>query len=446
MKNPPRSLLCFFFPLGLSLLALAAPVHAATLRISSDPPGATVEINGVVAGTTPYEMKIPGGYLKKPHSLFGTRLEHAMVARISKPGYTTTEIELTEGPMRFITMDGIFHGNYWLLKTDHFHVELRPLAKTFTGAVKASTSDATKVTMQPEMPVEDVVQLASPAVVLLRGTKVQGTGFFVTDTGVIATNRHVASGQENLTAITRSGGELPAKVVYTDPEMDIALLKVDGSGFPHLVLADLSTVRQGQAVIAIGNPGMGLPNTVTKGIISAVGPDPELGRGTWIQTDAAINPGNSGGPLLNTSGQVTGINTLAAIQNPSGTPARGINFALSSQDLLSVLRRFYPNAISAASANPATPEAGVGTVSISSEPEGAEIYVDGKFVGNAPSRLKLPAGPHGIEVQAPGHKPWQRALEVLKDSEVTLRAVLDGQPYRLLAACVRVFSVTRQFW
>ncbi len=428
MKNPPHSLLRLSICFCLGLPALAAPARGATLHITSIPSGAAVEIDGVAVGTTPYEMKIPGGYLKKPHSVFGSRLEHAMVARISKPGYTTAEIELTEGPMRFVTVDGAFHGNYWLLKTDHFHVNLQPIAKTFTGAVAASTGGAAKVAMQPEMSVEDVVQLASPAVVLLRGTKVQGTGFFVTDTGLIATNRHVASGEENLTAIVRSGAELPAKVVYTDPEMDIALVKVEGSGFPHLVLADLSTIRQGQAVIAIGNPGVGLPNTVTKGVISAVGPFRELGSGTWIQTDAAINPGNSGGPLLNTAGQVTGINTIAAIRAPGGIPVRGINFALSAQDLLEVLRRFYPNAIPTASASLATLEAGTGTVSISSEPEGAEIYLDGKFVGNASSRLKLPAGPHSIEVRASGRKPWRRTLEVLKDSEVTLRAVLEAQP------------------
>lgn len=428
MKNPPRPLLLLSVYFCLGLPALAAPASGATLHITSNPSGAAVEIDGVAVGTTPYERKIPGGYLKKPHSVFGSRLEHAMVARISKPGYTTAEIELTEGPMRFVTADGVFHGNYWLLKTDHFHVNLQPIAKTFTGAVAASAGGAAKVALQPEMSIEDVVQLASPAVVLLRGTKVQGTGFFVTDTGVIVTNRHVASREESLTAIVRSGAELPAKVVYTDREMDIALVKVEGSGFPHLVLADLSTIRQGQAVIAIGNPGMGLPNTVTKGVISAVGPFPALGRGTWIQTDTAINPGNSGGPLLNTAGQVTGINTIATIQTPGGTPVRGINFALSAQDLLEVLRRFYPSVIPTASPSLAMLEAGTGTVSISSEPEGAEIYLDGKFVGNAPSRLKLPAGPHSIEVRASGRKPWQRALEVLKDSEVTLRAVLEAQP------------------
>ncbi len=115
-----------------------------------------------------------------------------------------------------------------------------------------------------------------------------------------------------------------------------------------------------------------------------------------------------------------GINTLKAKEK------EGIAFALSAGDLLALLRRFYPNAVPTGPGE--TDAAGTGAVSISSEPEGAEIYVDSKFVGNAPSRLKLPAGQHSVEVRAPGRKPWQRSLEVLKDSEVTLRAVLEAQP------------------
>src|ERR1700737_114939 len=103
--------------------------------------------------------------------------------------------------------------------------------------------------------------------------------------------------------------------------------RLDAKGLPALRLADISTVRAGQPVIAIGNPTEGLPNTVTKGIVSGVGKFSELqgltqneglefertyGAGTWIQTDAAINPGNSGGPLLNAQGEVIGVTTLSA--------------------------------------------------------------------------------------------------------------------------------------
>jgi S1-C subfamily serine protease len=123
-----------------------------------------------------------------------------------------------------------------------------------------------------------------------------------------------------------------------DPDRDIALLKVEGNDFPFLTLAGATNVRQGDTVIAVGNPGGGMPFTVTKGIVSALGKFSAAGPGIWIQTDAAINPGNSGGPLLNTEGEVIGINTLKLERRS----VSGIGFALSATDLLAVLRKFYP--------------------------------------------------------------------------------------------------------
>lgn len=113
-----------------------------------------------------------------------------------------------------------------------------------------------------------------------------------------------------------------------------------GSGFPHLTLADVSTVSQGESVLAIGNPGDAMLFSVTKGIVSAVGRFPSAGPGTWVQTDASINPGNSGGPLLNSRGEVIGINTQKLVKKN----VSGIGFALSAPDLLEVLHRFYPEA------------------------------------------------------------------------------------------------------
>jgi serine protease Do len=424
MRAIPSRLLRRLVPALLSCAAviLAAPIACAgTLKITSTPSGATVEIDGVVAGTTPYETNLPGGYFKKPSMVFSARLEHPMVARISKDGYATAEVELTSGPMRYITLNGKYHGDYWLLKSHEIHVDLHSIAHTFTGTVQTNLGGAAPVALRPEFPAEEVVWNASPAVVLLRGSHGSGTGFFLTETGVIATNKHVAADEKNLVAVTSSGAELPARVVYTDPQLDLALLKVEGTGFPHLALADLVTLRQGQTVLAIGNPDRGLPDTVTRGIISAIGPNPDLGNGTWIQTDAAINPGNSGGPLLNAWGEVVGINTIKVLRNRAGQSVEGIYFALSASDLLAVLRRFYPNV--------AVPEAarreGTGSVSISSEPAGAEIYVDGSFVGNTPSTLKLDVGTHHVEIKAPGKRAWERDLEVIKDSQVSLQAALE---------------------
>ncbi len=403
-------------------LLLPSAITADTLKITSTPPGATVEINGVVVGTTPYEMKVPGGYFHKTHSAWSTRLEHAMVLRVSKDGYATKEITMADGPMPWISVSGKNHGDYYLLKAKQFDIKLGPLAKSLTGAVEATVAGNSNVELRPELSVEDLVQKSSPAVVVLRRPDGQGSGFFVTDTGVIATNAHVARGQQTLMAVLPTGQELEAKVVYIDSDVDIALVKVDGNGYQHLRLADVMTVHQGQSVVAIGNPGGGLQNTATRGIVSAVGAKPELGPGTWIQTDAAINHGNSGGPLLNAQGEAIGVNTWITRGD-----VQGINFALSARDLLAILHRFYPTVASSSISEAAVRDRGTGAVNISADAENAEIYVDGKFVGTTPSTLRLPAGPHDVEVKAAGRRAWRRTLEVLKDSEASLKATLEPE-------------------
>jgi len=461
------------------VLLLFCPVHALadTLKITSKPSGATVEIDGVLAGTTPFEKDYPGGYFHKTKTSMGSRLEHPMVARLSLAGYVTREVRMTDGPMNWISINGRNRGEYWLLKSDHFEVELRAVEQVFTGGVTANLASAGSVNLQPELSLEELVRRTKPAVVYLKGLEYSGTGFFVTDTGVIATNAHLARDEESLLALLPGGQQLEAKVVYLDADLDIALVKVEGKEFPHLALADAATVKQGEEVLAIGNPGDAMLFSVTKGIVSAVGIFANAGPGTWIQTDTPINPGNSGGPLLNTRGEVIGINTQKLIKKN----VTGIGFALSASDLLEVLHRFYPNvsAVSSArntrpvaapastsveSASPATdsaapvgsavetqpvssiassgaqpadapsePEArqtpaGLGSVTITSDPDGAEIYVDDKFVGNAPAKLKLPAGNHVMILKAAGFKEWKRTLEVLKGSQVTLKPALEPAP------------------
>src|SRR5271154_4071405 len=340
------SCLGFRLPAYALLLLCAAATRAETLKITSTPPGATVEINGVPAGTTPFEKDYPGGYFHKTLTSMGSRLEHAMVARISLTGYATKEIPMTDGPMNWISLNGRNHGEYWLFKSDHFQAVLQPIGQVFTGGVTAKLANAENVDLQPELSLEELVRRTKPAVVYLRGLDKSGTGFFVTETGVIATNAHVARGEESLLTILPGGEQLEAKVVYIDADLDIALAKVDGKDFPHLALADVGTVRQGESVVAIGNPGDAMLFSVTKGIVSAVGKFPNAGPGTWIQTDTPINPGNSGGPLLNSRGEVIGINTQKLVKKN----VTGIGFALSATDLLEVLRRFYPNVTSVTSA------------------------------------------------------------------------------------------------
>jgi len=415
-------IMCF---MGWPMLAfLAASVHAKTLSITSTPPNATVKINGLVVGKTPYIAKFPGGYFRKTRSVFGARLEHPIVARISLDGYASQQVILTEGPFTWRAFNGHTDGKYWLIRTDHLEITLEPLSRAFTGKPEITGAANEASATKSPLPVEQIVEKANPAVVRVQGADGWGSGFFITGTGLIATNKHVVEGESNLTAVTSAHQRLPAHVVYIDPDKDIAIVKVKGDAFPHLALASIKAVQKGETVVAIGNPGGGLADTVTKGVVSGIGPYRALGSGTWIQTDAAINPGNSGGPLLDTSGRVVGINTATVISNGAGEQVQGMHFALSAQNLIDVLRNFYP--ASRPVTHP-TASAGAGIVRVDSNPSGAEIYVNGAFVGDTPSVLHLSAGIHKIEIKAAGRRSWQREMNVLKDSQVTLRPTLNPQ-------------------
>ena len=164
-----------------------------------------------------------------------------------------------------------------------------------------------------------------------RGT---GTGFLIDTEGNILTNHHVIEGAERLTVKLADGRTLRADVVGSDPDTDIALIKVSGSGpFPHAVLGDSSRLRVGEWVCAIGNP-LAYEHTVTVGVVSFIGRklfDPSLDN--YIQTDAAISFGNSGGPLINSRGQVIGINSAVSRQ------ASNIGFAVPINQARAVLKQ-----------------------------------------------------------------------------------------------------------
>ena len=426
---PSRSEFLFLL---VASLCLCSSTRADTLKITSTPPGATVEINGVAVGTTPYEEEVPGGYFHKTKTALGRRLQNPMAARISLAGYTTKEIQMTEGPMNWVSLKGHNHGEYWLLKLKHFHVELDPISKVFTGNIVADIPKAAgqppDADPTPEQPIEDVIAQAKPAVVRLKGLGKSGSGFFVTEKGVIATNAHLARGEGSLLAILPGGQQLAANIIYIDPDRDIALVKVEGDQFPYLSLGAASNVRQGETVIAIGNPGDAMPFAVTKGIVSAVGKFSAAGPGIWIQTDATINPGNSGGPLLNARGQVIGINTLKLEKKN----VSGIGFALSASDLLAVLLKYYPDPLSpgskrllyspesAAGAKSSPPDQAFGTIELR-VPKAAEVYVDGNFAGDIPWSSPLVAGKYYvIVVKAPGHADWVKRIYVLAGVHTTL--------------------------
>jgi len=156
----------------------------------------------------------------------------------------------------------------------------------------------------------------------------QGSGFIISADGYILTNNHVVENADKIKVILNDGREFNnAKVIGTDPESDVAVIKIDGDGLPTVELGDSDDLRIGEWVIAVGNP-FGLSETVTVGVVSAKGRHVGITEGGYedfIQTDAAINPGNSGGPLLNLDGKVVGINS--AIFSRSGG-YMGIGFAI----------------------------------------------------------------------------------------------------------------------
>ena len=168
-----------------------------------------------------------------------------------------------------------------------------------------------------------------------------GSGVIVSTDGYILTNHHVVDGAEDIRVELNDGRTLSAKVIGSDPPSDLAVLKVEAAGLPVLPLGDSDRARVGDMVLAVGNP-LGIGQTVTSGIISAKGRQTGLGDGSFedfIQTDAAINRGNSGGALVNTQGELVGINSQ--IFSPTGGNI-GIGFAIPAnmaKDVMEQLTR-----------------------------------------------------------------------------------------------------------
>jgi len=153
-----------------------------------------------------------------------------------------------------------------------------------------------------------------------------GSGVIISATGYVLTNNHVVENADEIEAVLNDGRRTRAKVIGTDPDTDLAVLKIDLDRLPVIVLGNSDVLQVGDQVLAIGNP-FGVGQTVTSGIVSAKGRN-QLGINTFenfIQTDAAINPGNSGGALVDTQGNLLGINT--AIYSRSGGNM-GIGFAI----------------------------------------------------------------------------------------------------------------------
>ena len=233
--------------------------------------------------------------------------------------------------------------------------------------VNLQQAPQTSAVVQGPVTYADAVVIAAPAVVNLYTTKVinkpahplfedpqfrryfgdngpkqrrmessLGSGVIMSPEGYILTNNHVTTGADQIVVALRDGRETLARVVGSDPETDLAVLKIDLKNLPSITLGRSDGLRVGDVALAIGNP-FGVGQTVTMGIISATGRN-QLGLNSYedfIQTDAAINPGNSGGALVDANGNLTGINT--AIFSKSGG-SQGIGFAIPVKLAMEVMK------------------------------------------------------------------------------------------------------------
>ena len=224
-----------------------------------------------------------------------------------------------------------------------------------------------------------------------------GSGVIVDKTGLIVTNNHVIAGADEIVVQLHDGTKLDAKLVGTDPRTDIAVVKLTEKrrGLQPIPFGDSEALRLGEPVIAIGNP-FGLSSTVTLGIVSAKGRENVgiLDYEDFIQTDAAINPGNSGGALVNTHGELVGINT--AILSRSGG-YQGIGFAIPTEMVASIKDSIIKDG-----------KVTRGWLGVSIQTVDAEIS----------RMLKLPSGTRGVAVagvqpDSPAHKAGLRRGDVI---------------------------------
>jgi len=242
-----------------------------------------------------------------------------------------------------------------------YQAQVRGLIPAVLGNLPKLETRETRTIIQEENAVVSVVEKTSPSVVAIGATTrtfdpfdpfslprsqnaTIGTGFVISEKGIIVTNKHVVDNPDvKYNVVTKDGKKYEIRKVYRDPVLDLAVVQVDASDLKALELGDSSKIKVGQTVVAIGNALGRFTNTVTTGVVSGLGRrvvagDPFSGTAEslddLIQTDAAINPGNSGGPLLNSAGQVIGVNVATT------EGAQNIGFAIPINSVKKITDEF----------------------------------------------------------------------------------------------------------
>ena len=338
-----RFIIFLVVPFILSDTASGAKV----IQVESTPPDVRVEINGQrFLGTTPFEWKVDD-YLTNPRKNFAwsKHLNEPITLVFSKDGYVAKSMIITTDPITWRDLYGRPGYIYYVIRPEMvlsqgIRVELDKVGDFLGGNPyqgidpQGLVGPATSQTRQAVLSTEEVVKVGLPSIVTIRSSGGLGSGFAIADGAVVVTNRHVIGTSSRVTIVTSKGESTTSESIFLDPKNDLALVKIEGIQLPSLNIADPSDPDVGTEVIAIGSP-VGLANTVTTGVIGGFRKVEEYG--VLIQTDASINPGNSGGPLLNRKSQVIGVNTLKL----AGEELSGLNFAISSGELLKMLKRHF---------------------------------------------------------------------------------------------------------
>jgi serine protease Do len=387
------------------------------------PPGAEVEVNGSIACTTPCSVDVPDYYFGAKHTVFSKHAVAPITVRLLKDGYAPKTVELTTGPLHWTNLNGVHVYDYYLVTSTSYTIRL-DATSNFFGKPESRPATVTTVALPPTvttgvspMANEDIVKAAMPAIVVVSTPEGWGSGFFISSKGVVATNAHVVRGHTSVSVVMSNGKTLESAALYIDEDRDLALIKLPDGDYPFLKIGHyLPDV--GADVLAIGSPGIGsaiMTDTVTKGIVSGVR---NFDDGIWIQTDAAINHGNSGGPLIDRRGEVIGVNTLRALPSEYS----GMNFSLSSTEITKLVYAKFGVQLDGAA-----PSADVGSVSLVSNPSGADIEVDGVFVGTTPAELPMNAGVRTIRITKTGFDPFDRKMQIVSGGKQSVSADLQSK-------------------